>query len=139
MKKLKLASLAVCLMALGMLIVSAATSTIYTNTSYTLAKGGAVAAINLSASYDYAKASTEVDSVTSGTKTTRFVGSLRTNGSYVEKTTGSGSIAAYTCNLISIGKIGKGTWQIVNYATDGTGNNYAGWSGKISYVASTTI
>ena len=135
MKKLKTICLALCLMCIGMLVVSAASKTIYTNNSYKLDKGGAVAVVNLSAPNNNAKATIEITSITSGTKKTRFVGSKLVSGKYQIKANATSSITLNTCSLVTIGNIGKGTWQIVNYADNGSGSDYAGWGGYLTYTS----
>ncbi len=75
-----------------------------------------------------------IDGATSGVKKTKYIAYRLENGSLVKKATKITSFTVYTCNLVSIGSVGKGKWSITNQAFDGS-TDYAGWNGQLKYLS----
>lgn len=130
MRKIKRVLFVFVMMFVGVIGVCAATQNVMTK-SVNLSSGGAAAWTNLSASYANAKAMTEPTSITSGTKKTKIIGYLQSNGTLTNKQSAITPISTTLCNIVNVGSIGKGTWYIINQAFDGS-TNYAGWKGTLS-------
>lgn len=131
-KTVKMFGLALTLIIVGVAGVSAASQVIYSSTGYSINSGGAVSVVNKSASNNIAKANMTIDGAKSGTKNTKYIAYRLESGSLVKKATKITGYALYTCNLITIGTVGRGTWTISNQAFDGS-TTYAGWNGSLQY------
>ena len=137
-RKIKYFAFAVFFVSICITSVSAAQVTIKSLTSYSISSGKEVQFRELAGTYDYAKANLEIDSLTgSGSNKTVFIGFLRSGIIYSSKVSKTATINAGSCQLVSIGKIGKGTWQIENDAYYSS-TNYVGWSGKLGFFSSST-
>ena len=114
-------------------IVYAASSTFYNDNNYNLNKGG-VTIITGKAKYKVARAIMDIEKITDGDNKTKFSVNVKENGTSVEKASKIVSIAAWTCNNIKIGNVGKGGWIVTNSALF-NGEKKAGWSGKLKYIS----
>lgn len=131
-KYIKLSVLVIAVMVIGVVTVNAATTTLATISSYTINSGGefSMSELKPGAGQNYAIATIDPSTVTSGTKKTVFVGYVKSLSYYLQKASKTTTFSTMACTKVSIGKIGSGTWKISNQAYSGS-TKYAGWSGQL--------
>lgn len=135
-KKIKVSIIAVAVVLLGTLAVSATEEVISTWRNYSVNAGQFTMANGLSAGYNYAKAVMNVDSVGSGPNRTFFRAYRYDNKTYVLKQQVDAMLNTNT-STTKIGFVQAGTWRLCNYAYNPNNNTqYSSWTGSLQYISS---